>query len=754
VHRIGLWLAMAGLLAATPAIAANGDAARWSAEAARVTIVRDDWGIAHVHGHSDADAVFGMVYAQAEDDFHRIEINYLTNLGRMSEAEGEKFVAQDLRARLYIDPADLKARYAKAPASLRALTDAWADGLNYFLATHPKVKPEALTHFEPWMALGFSEGSIGGDIERINLGSLADFYGVTRVASLELAQAQRLSDPTGSNGIAIAPANTVDHHALLLINPHTSYYFRSELQMTSDQGLNAYGAATWGQFFLYQGFNAHLGWMHTSTTSNAVDQYLETIVRVKIARRQKAFSHSKIIDQAIQNLQTSLHSDEKFYYRYGGALRPVRSSFVTIQYRMLDGGYALRIFKIYKTHHGPVVAKTADGRWVAESMMFKPVAALEQGFGLIKAKNYAAYMKVMEFKANTSNNTVYADADGNIAYLHPQFIPRRDDRFDYEQPVDGSDPATDWKGVHALNEAPHLKNPKVGWIQNTNNGPYSAAGPDSPKAADYPRYMDEEGQNMRGLHAIALLTDRHDFTLDGLRAAAFDPSMPGFKILIPALLKAYDETPDADPVKAALAEQVSALRGWDERWGVDSIPTALAVYWGEALWKAGDRKLGARVADYDDILAHTTDAQKLAALEAASAKLTADFGTWRTPWGEINRFQRRTDDLRQQYSDSAPSLPVGFTWSQWGSLASISGRKTPELKRRYGDNGNSFVAMIDFGPRIHAIAVTAGGESGDPASKHFDDEATRYTTGNLREVYFYPDQLKGHTERTYHPGQL
>ena len=723
MRGFGLWLALAGVMAATPVLAANGEAARWKAEAARVTITRDDWGIAHVHGHSDADAVFGMVYAQAEDDFHRIEVNYLTNLGRMSEAEGDKFITQDLRARLYVDPADLKARYAKAPASLRALMDAWADGLNYFLTTHPSVKPEALKHFEPWMALAFSEGSIGGDIERINLARLADFYGQTHVASLELAQADRALMPTGSNGIAIAPANTVDHHALLLINPHTSYYFRSELQMTSDAGLNAYGAATWGQFFLYQGFNARLGWMHTSTTSNAVDQFLETIV----------------------------HKDGKLYYRYGAALRPVRSSTVTIRHRTGGGAFTEKSFTIYKTHHGPIVAQSGD-KWVAESMMFSPVAALEQGFGLTKATNYAAYMKVMELKANTSNNTVYADADGNIAYLHPQFIPRRNDKFDYEQPVDGADPDTDWKGVHALSEAPHLLNPKVGWIQNTNNGPYTAAGPDSPKAADFPRYMDEQGQNMRGQHAIALLTGRHDFSLDGLRAAAFDPNLPGFKILIPALLKAYDETPDADPAKAALADQVAVLRGWDERWGLESVPTSLAVYWGEALWKAADKRLSARAADYDDIIAHTTDGQKLAALQAASAKLIADFGTWRTPWGEINRFQRRTDDLVQQYSDAAPSLPVAFTSSQWGSLASISGRKTPDLKRRYGDNGNSFVAVIEFGPRLRAVAVTAGGESGDPASKHFDDEAVRYATGALREVYFYPDQLKGHTERTYHPG--
>jgi acyl-homoserine-lactone acylase len=723
VRGIGFGLALAGLLVATAASAAGPDAARWKAEAARVSIVRDDWGVAHVHGHSDADAVFGMVYAQAEDDFHRIEENYLVSLGRESEAVGDKALMQDLRARLYVDPADLQARYRASPAWLRSLMDAWADGLNYYLATHPAVKPEVIDHFEPWMALSFTEGSIGGDIERISLSGLADFYGQPKVA---FAQDERLAlerDPTGSNGIAIAPANTQSHRALLLINPHTSYYFRSELQMSSDEGLNAYGAATWGQFFLYQGFNERLGWMHTSSQSDAVDAFLETIV----------------------------HKDGRLFYRYGASLRPLTASTVTLRYRA-GGGMKSRTFTVYHTHLGPIVARRPDGRWVAEAMMYEPVPALEQSYGLTKARSFPEYMKVMALKANTSNNTVYADADGDIAYLHPQFIPRRDDRFDYSEPVDGADPAADWHGLHAVGEAPHLLNPSTGWIQNTNNAPYTASGAASPKASDYPRYMGR-GENMRGVHATQLLSGRRDFTLERLMTAAFDPHLPGFEVLIPHLLAAYDATPAEDPLKARLADQIAVLRGWDRRWAADSVATALAVSWGEALWKAAGRHAaGGVVADYDWVLAHTTPADQLRALAAASDQLTADFGTWRTPWGEINRFQRRNDDIVQVPSDAAPSLPVAFTSSHWGSLASIDGARYPGVKKRYGDRGNSFVAVVEFGPRVRALAVTAGGESGDPASPHFDDEALRYATGQLREVYFYPDQLTGHTERTYRPG--
>ena len=226
MSRAGILIALAVASGLTQAHAADPNLSRMKQEAAQVTIVRDDWGIAHVHGHTDAQAVFGAIYAQAEDDFGRIETNYLTALGRLAEAEGSSAVPQDLRARLYIDETDLQARYASSPAWLKALMESWADGLNYYLATHKQTKPRIITHFEPWMALSFTEGSIGGDIESIPLPGLAAFYGWPKFASLE----HDPGEPTGSNGIAIAPSNTQSHHALLLINPHTSFYFRSELQ--------------------------------------------------------------------------------------------------------------------------------------------------------------------------------------------------------------------------------------------------------------------------------------------------------------------------------------------------------------------------------------------------------------------------------------------------------------------------------------------------------------------------------------------
>ena len=726
-HLPRLLLAVAllafGLLATTQA--AEPGQARRQRQAQAVTITRDDWGIAHVHGRTDADAVFGMAYAQAEDDFNRVETNYLNALGRLAEAEGESAVWSDLRQQLFIDPVELQALYAKSPAWLQALMNSWADGLNWYLATHPDVHPRVIRHFEPWMALSFSEGSIGGDIERVSLKGLEAFYGRNPAALARADTPASWVEPTGSNGFAIAPKLTADGHALLWINPHTSFFFRSELQMSSDEGLDAYGAVTWGQFFVYQGFNRHIGWMHTSTGADVVDEFAETIVR----------------------------QGGKLFYRYGKELRPVATRTIRVAYRAKDGTLATRSFDAHFTHHGPIV-RAADGKWIAVAMMNKPLEALQQSWLRTKASDYASYMKIAELKANSSNNTIFADDKGEIAYLHPQFIPKRDDRFDYTKPVDGSDPATDWKGLHALDEAPHLLNPPNGWIMNTNNWPYSAAGKFSPRQQDYPRYMDTFGENPRGIHATRVLDGVRDFSKASLISAAFDSFLPAFSRLVPVLVHDYDMLPDSDPLKPRLAGQIALLRGWDYRWGIASMPTSLAVFWGDTLWdKVHAEAESGHQSVYDYMAGDAGAKTRLGALVEASDRLEKDFGSWGVPWGEVNRYQRNDGAIVQKFDDARPSIPVPFVSSRWGSLASFGAHRWPGTKRYYGTSGNSFVAVVEFGPKVSARAITAGGESGHPDSKHFNDQAERYTTGNLRTVYFWPEQLEGHTERVYHPGE-
>ncbi|MEI9978923.1 MAG: penicillin acylase family protein [Edaphobacter sp.] len=734
-HLKNLALTLIFLSSSAALLHADGkpEVERWRQEAANVTIIRDDWGIAHIYGKTDADAVFGMEYAQAEDDFNRVETNYINAMGRLAETEGESKIYLDLRMKLFIDPAVLKTQYATSPPWLKSLMDSFADGLNYYLYKHPEVKPRVIHHFEPWMALSFTEGSIGGDIERVNLDQLKAFYSQPPAIQANNRSASEIQiayvhdsdppEPTGSNGMAIAPSNTASHHALLLINPHTSFFFRSELQMASDQGLNAYGAVTWGQFFIYQGFNEHTGWMHTSSGVDAVDEYLETVTK----------------------------KGDSFFYKYGTEERSLIVKHITVSYST-DHGTAEKTFTVYFTHHGPII-RDQNGKWVSISLMQKPVEALTQSYVRTKTKDYKSFRETLELKANSSNNTIFADSDGDIAYFHGNFIPRRDTSFDFTKPVDGSNPATDWKGFLNVDELPQLLNPRSGWLYNSNNWPWSGAGESSLRKQDYPPYVESGIESARGLHAIRVLQNKKDFTLDSLIAAAYDSYLPWFEKPIPALVKAWEAAPTREPLKAKLADQIAQLRAWDYRWSTASIPTSLAVFWGEDIRRHtldDARKAGVSVEEY--IGAKAPVQLLLQSLAAASDRLTSDFGTWKTPWGDINRFQRLTGDIVQPFNDAGPSIPVGFTSSLWGSLASFGARPYPGTKKWYGTSGNSFVAVVEFGDKVHAKAVTAGGESGNPTSPHFNDQAKRYSTGNLREVYFYRSDLKGHTEREYHPG--
>jgi acyl-homoserine-lactone acylase len=715
---------------------------RWQREAGAVTITRDRYGIAHVYGNTDADAIFGAMYAQAEDDFSRIERNYLIALGRLAEAEGRSALYGDLRQRLFVDPTRLVGLYRSTPPWLKSLMIAWADGLNFYLSKHPQ--PAVLAHFEPWMALSFTEGSIGGDIETVDTGKLEQLYpdgaGPPAPPPAAPAQGAQQRDPQGqssseeslggSNGFAIAPRRTAGGHPLLWINPHTSFYFRAELHVMSGQGLNVYGAATWGQFFIYQGFNTHNGWMHTSYGGDAIDEYAESILE----------RHQGPGDRQLPR------------YRYGSGVRPLAASRVTLLVK--EGAQlAPHRFTVYRSHHGPIV-RAEDGKWIAVKIFQDPVRALEQSYLRTTTADYRGFRRIQDLRTDTSNNTVYADADGTIAYFHGNFIPRRDPRFDFTRPVDGSDPATEWHGAHRLDETITLLNPSTGWIQNTNDWPFSAAGAASPQRGNYPAYMWRRGENARGVHATEVLEHLEHATLDTLIAAAYDPHLTAFDVLLPPLLAAYDRLDPGDPRRAALAPQVAALRGWDRRCALDSTATTLAILWGEQLLeRIGPLARAARELPYDYLVAHLDDAQRLAALTAAVARLERELGSWEIAWGEVNRYQRLTDDPVESFDDAKPSLPVPFAPGIWGSLASFDYRKPRTTRHIFGLEGNSFVAAVELGPAIRAKAIMVGGESGDPTSPHFSDQALMYTQGRFRDVPLTADEISAQAERRYHPGE-
>ena len=695
--------------------------------AQQVTIIRDNWGIAHVSGKTDADAVFGMLYAQCEDDFKRVEMNYIEKLGRLSEIKGQSVLYNDLEIKLLIDTEEAKSDYKKAAPWLKKLLNSHADGINFYLYKHPEVKPLLLTHFEPWYPLLWTDGSIGAiSTADLSTGELKTFYSgnADKVAYIE----REKDVQTGSNGFAIAPSKTASGNAILYINPHTTFYFRPEIQMTSEEGLNVYGAVTWGQFFIYQGFNEFCGWMHTSSNVDVADMYEEKIVTKK----------------------------GKYFYEYDNKLIPVVEKKITIKY--LDKGKLIpKTFTTYFTNNGPVMAMR-NGKWISLKSNNRSMKSLVQSWVRTKSKGFDDYKKAMDLKANTSNNTVYADNKGNIAYWHGNFIPIRDKKLNWSKVIDGSTSDTQWKGLHDPSETVHLFNPSNGWLQNCNSTPFSAAGINSPKKENYLPYIAPDGENFRGLNAVRLLSEGSNYTLDKIIADGYDTKLTAFEFLIPALVDSFEKNISIDnPIYTELQEPITLLKNWDYYANANSIATTLAIEWAYQL-NPIIQKVYTNEGELDQVdktkifVKNATPEQLIPQLQLVVNKLKTNFNTWKIPWGDINRFQRLSGDLNLAYNDTLNSLPIGYGPAIWGSLPAYSSKYQKNTKKRYGYNGNSFVCAVEFGTKIKAKSLLAGGNSGDQNSKHFTDQAEMYQQGKFKEVLFYKEDIEKNAEKTYHPG--
>ena len=694
---------------------------RWESRANEVEIIRDDFGVPHIYGTTDADAVFGLLYAQCEDDFRRVERNYLWAMGRLAELEGEKELYSDLRAQLYMTTTEAQKAYQQAPEWLKKLCVAFADGINYYLYTHPEVQPQVITQYEPWMPLFFFEGSIGGDLERISTVRLKAFYELNASLGMkqELEEEMLLNfeEPKGSNSIAIAPSLSESGNAMLLINPHTSFYFRPEVHVISQEGLNAYGAVTWGQFFVYQGFNEKTGWIHTSTFVDFIDEFVE--------------------DVTVEN--------GHYRYRYGEEKRPLETQQINLKYK--EGNQLKeKEFTIYRTHHGPIT-HLEQGKWVATKINWNPVQALIQSYTRTKLANYAEFKEMMGLRTNSSNNTVFADGEGNIAYFHGNFIPKRNPNLDFSKPVDGADPITDWQGLHTVDESILILNPGTGWIQNCNSTPFTAAGDFSPKRENYPNYMAPDQENFRGIHASQLLKNQtKKLNLDSFLELAYDPYLPAFSFLIPELLGSL-----TDPLPLDFALAVEVLRSWDYQTSKESVAMSIAHFYGEN-YQRQFRSLS-RFAEPNPTAKIPTPAELQDVLVQTLEQMNTDFGSWNIPWGEINRFQRLSGEIDAGFDDAKPYVSVGLASGNWGALAAYGARAAENTKRLYGYRGNSFVAVVEFGNKVRAKSILAGGQQADPNSPHFFDQAQRYADAQFKEVLYYREDVEKRKVSSYHPGQ-
>ncbi len=699
----------------------------WELQSKKVKIIRDNFGIPHIYGKTDADAVFGLMYAQCEDDFKRVEFNYIEKLGRLSEVNGEKDIYNDLLNRLVIDSIDAIKDYQNAEPWLKKILHAYADGINFFLYKNPQTKPSLLNRFQPWYPLLWTDGSIGAiSTGGISVKELKNFYSGE---NKDLVYQNDVEEkPTGSNGFAFSPSITESGNAILYINPHVTFYFRPEVHVVSEEGLNAYGAVTWGQPFVYQGFNEKCGWMHTSSQADISDAYSEKVVK----------------------------KDGQLYYEYDNELRKIVTKQVSIKVKT-DKGFQQKSFNALFTHHGPIMTKR-NGEYLSLKHNNRDTKGFIQSWLRTKATSFKEFKKTMDIGANPSNNTVYADAEGNIAYWHGNFLPKRDPHYNWSEPVNGTIKNTEWQGFHPVDESVHLYNPKNGWLQNCNSTPFTVAGEFSPKKTNYVSYLAPDHENYRGINAVRVLSEpKSKFNIDKVIEVGYNRKLTFFEDALPALINAHESyglrVSKKDSIYNYLFEPISILKSWDYNVDENSIATTLAIEWAQKIQPLIQQSKGenfiAKTKAFAILSGPNTLLQPL--LETVK-DLEKRFGKWDVSWGEINRFQRISNDIENQFDDSKPSYPVAFASSTWGMLPSYNSKTFKGTQKRYGVNGNSFVCAVEFGKKVKAKSLLAGGESGHPHSKHFFDQGEMYSKGQFKEVLFYKEDVLKNMEKEYHPG--
>jgi penicillin amidase len=668
-----------------------------------VTIYRDTYGVPHVFGRTDASTVFGFAYAQAEDNFWRVEENFIHALGRASEVYGERSLDEDRLNRALEISSLAREEYARLDRHMRSLCDAFAAGFNYYLERHPEVRPRLLTKIEPWYALAFI---------RYN------YYqnGFARDRIFQRTQLQTaaidsdLKEHTGSNGWVIGPSRSATGHAMLFINPHLPFFGSGQVyegHVHSDEGWNFTGYTRFGFPFPYVGHNENGGWVSTDNAADLTDVYVETF------------------DDPARPLA----------YKYGTGYRLATERVEEVRVKTATG-IETRKFTMRKTHHGPILG-SRDGKMLALRMAKHGADGwLREWYDMTRATSLAAMKRAMTPLNMLFGNVMYADRQGNTWYLYNGAIPKRDPRFDWTKPVDGSDPATEWQGYHTIDELPQLTNPKTGWMQNCNTTPFLLTSEGNPDPKEFPKYMVQEGDNPRGAISREILAGKQKFTFEEWTRFAFDRRVMSAGKRLPELIAVLKK--DLDSQTGSNDSRLREVHDELVRWNLQSTNDSIAMTL-FSLWHA-------RISDDEKV-------DPLAALKEVISTLQRDFGTWKVAWGELSRLQRIDESRGEEFLDSRQSIAAPGVNGNDGAVFTLYAAPMRGQKRRYGVAGGSYVSVVEFAPKVRALSIHTFGASGDPRSKHYMDQAVLYARGEFKPAWLTLEDIRANLEASYHPGE-
>jgi acyl-homoserine-lactone acylase len=674
--------------------------------ATQVTIYRDTYGVPHVFGKTDAATAFGFGYAQAEDNFARLEDNFIRAVGRRAEVDGEGAVFEDRLNRVLEIPRLAQAELSRLDPKMRALVEGFVAGINHWMAKNPGAGRGFFSRMEPWYPLAFIRYNYfqNGFVYASGI-RRGEFTMATNAPTDQ--EEDELRRANGSNGWVVNPSRSASGHALLFINPHLPFFGPGQVyegHVQSDEGWNFTGYTRFGFPLPYVGHNESVGWVSTDNAADMSDLYLETF------------------DDPARPLS----------YRYGDGHREAVEWRDSIRVKTANG-VETRTLTLRKTHHGPIIGARGSHPLAVRMAKLDADGWIGEWYAMTRARNLKEFRAAMRPMNMLFGNAMYADRDGNTFYVYNGAVPRRDPSFDWTEPVEGSDPRTEWQGWHGFDELPQLTNPPSGWMQNCNGTPFLLTDRGNPLSSDYPKYMVQEEDTRRSMISRHLLAAKTKWTFAEWERAAFDTRVFWADSTLPALFKAWDGLASSDPRRVRLDSAVQELRGWDRRSSTTSTATTLFVALRERLER-------------------NPAPEPLAALDSAVASLTRTFGSWRTPFGETSRLQR-WNDLGGSASDSAPSVPVPGVSGSDGAVFTFTAVNFRNAKRRYGVHGGSYISVVEFGPKVNAKTLHVFGASGNPASPHYFDQAPLYARGEFKPGWFTLEEIKANLERAYQPGQ-
>lgn len=723
--RSVLLLLALGIVGQAPvSTAADGSTLLDAASLAKsVKIYRDQWGVPHIDGPTDASVIFAFAYAQCEDYFWQVEDSCILALGRYAEAHGQKELQRDMLHRSFEIARRAQEDYPKQDAETKSMCEASIAGINYYLAKHPEVKPRLITKFEPWMALAVARTV-----------TLEMNFGKVKVGNhVPQGYQDAVKEHTGSNAWALAPQHTASKEAMLFINPHQPYFGYGQFyegHLRSGEGWNMTGATFFCGPLPGLGHNENLGWAFTVNEPDLGDAWRE------------------VFDDPKNPLN----------YRYEGGYRQAVEWREKIKVKKGKSVDEVEV-TLRKTHHGPIVKKQDDTTYISAN-----IAKLHEAFiprqlrHMVRAKNLDEFKQAMGMLEFHIFNTVYADKDGNIAYFYNGVVPKRDPSYDWTKPVDGTTAKTEWQGLHPFSELPHAINPPSGFVQNCNQSPFTITDDGNPSVGDYPPYMVQEKHDDKRRAKVSrmVLRELDNATYDKWVEAIFDTTVYWAVVELPRYQREFERLKTSQPDLAAKVEPyVKHLCDWDCVNSIQCTQMPLLVLWYEEMYGQFTSETLKR--EFINDLPN-----QFQALATAADKLKETFGEWKVAWGDVSRLQRHanvSDFFQIPFNDKLPSVPSAGFHGPLGSVftmyftPSINLPPLKVMKKHYAVVGASYQSAVEFTDRIRAGSLIQFGSSGDPKSPHFDDQAKLLSQKKLKDAWFYWDDVERNAKRVYHPGE-